>query len=40
MSRSSNRLEKGALVRVDMASSESGTSGTLKWMLTPKLADI
>jgi len=33
-------LKKGALVRVDMASSESGTSGTLKWMLTPKLADI
>jgi phosphohistidine phosphatase len=31
-------LKKGALVRVDMASSESGPGGTLKWMLTPKLA--
>ncbi len=31
-------LKKGALVRVDLASSESRPSGTLKWMLTPKLA--
>ena len=31
-------LKKGALVRVDIASSESSASGTLKWMLTPKLA--
>ena len=31
-------LKKSALVRVDMISSEPQASGTLKWMLTTKLA--
>ena len=31
-------LKKGALVSLDVDAGESGPSGTLKWVLTPKLA--
>ena len=31
-------LKKGAMVRLDVASSEQRPNGILKWMLTPKLA--
>ena len=31
-------LKKGALVSLDVETAETGPSGTLKWVLTPKLA--
>ena len=33
-------LKKGALVSLDVEVGESGPSGTLKWVLTPKLAGL